>query len=128
MNTMDVEPLRSLAVREYPDIVRATSVAHKNDLRLFLADGSFIKVWFSLRVAGRYSYHWERRTIDGTIYRHDNAPDREWKSVSTWPKHFHAGSQESVIESHLDDDPLIALRQFLTFVRGIFNTKQQGNS
>ncbi len=121
MKSIDIEALRALAIREFPDIVRSTSVPHANDLRLILVDGSFIKIWFSLKVAGRYSYHWERRTVDGSFYRHDNAPDREWRSVSTWPKHFHAGSQESVIESYLDDDPQMALRQFLTFARNTIN-------
>lgn len=123
MKTVDVEALRSIAIREYPDIVQSTAVMHENDLRLFLVDGSFVKVWFSMRVVGRYSYHWERRMVDGSIYRHDNAPDQAWNSVSTWPKHFHSGSQETVIESHLDDNPQVALRQFLTFVRNNLDTK-----
>lgn len=117
MTTIDTDSLRSIAVREYADIVLATAVPHDNDLRLFLIDGSFIKVWFSLKVMGRYSYHWERRMVDGSIYRHDNAPDQEWRSIPTWPKHFHKGNQETVVESELDDDPQIALRQFLAFAR-----------
>lgn len=74
-------------------------------------------MWFSIKVAGRFSYHWERRHIDGTMYRHDNFPDTNWKEVSTYPKHFHNGSQDAVYESHIDDDPFTALRQFMDFAR-----------
>lgn len=38
-------------------------------LRLTVIDGSVIDVFLSL--SGRYSYHWERRFIDGTVYRHE---------------------------------------------------------
>jgi hypothetical protein len=85
-------------------------------------DSSFIDVWFSLKVSGRFSYHWERRHIDGTIYRHDNFPDTNWKKVSTFPKHFHNGSQDAVEESRIDDDPLIALRQFMDFARSYLSS------
>ncbi len=80
-------------------------------------DGSFIDVWYSLKLPDRYSYHWERRAVDGTIYRHDNAPHRRWESVSTFPKHFHNQSEYAVEESHLSEIPEAALRQFLHFAR-----------
>ncbi len=82
-----------------------------------MKDSSFIDVWFSFKVQGRFSFHWERRHIDGRIYRHDNFPDTNWKKVSTFPKHFHNGSQDLVEESRIDDDPLVALRQFMDFAR-----------
>jgi hypothetical protein len=115
--TVDVAALRDLAISEFADIVTSTSTHHVNTLRVVLFDGSFIDIWFSLTVAGRYSYHWERRLIDGAIYRHDNARDRAWQYVATWPKHFHNGNQENVIESHISDDPESALREFLHFAR-----------
>ncbi len=71
----------------------------------------------ALEQSGRYSYHWERRAIDGSIYRHDNAPHQKWKSISTYPAHFHSGSETNVVESWISQLPEIALRQFLTFVR-----------
>ena len=80
-------------------------------------DGSFVDVWFSLKVPGRFSYHWERRHIDGTMYRHDNFPDINWQRVSTFPKHFHNGSHDAVEESNIDDNPGAGLRQFMEFVR-----------
>lgn len=74
-------------------------------------------VWFSLKLPGRYSYHWERRAIDGKIYRHDNAPHKRWQSVATFPRHFHDGSEANVSESHISKIPEEALREFLTFAR-----------
>lgn len=93
-----------------------------NELRIFLVDGSFVDVWYSLKLHERYSYHWERRALDGAIYRHDNAPHRKWQSISTFPKHFHDGSEGNVIESHISEKPEAALRDFLGFVRSKLET------
>lgn len=84
-------------------------------LRLYLIDGSVIYVFYS--VTGKYSYHWERRIIDGTIYRHDNAPHIKWKAIETFPKHFHDGSDGNGKESLISEDPLIAIDEFLNFAR-----------
>lgn len=117
MNLVDVGRLRQVAEVEFADIVADGYVPDLNELRLVLIDGSFVDAWFSLKLAGRYSYHWERRAIDGTIYRHDNAPHTNWQSVATFPHHFHDGSEGNVVESHLSDSPEQALRQFLAFAR-----------
>jgi hypothetical protein len=113
----DINKLKQIATIEYPDIVRHAVVTGINRLRILLYDGSFIDVWFSLEVTGRYSYHWERRALDNTIYRHDNAPDLNWHTVATFPHHFHNGQENTVTESHLNRDPNEALRQFLEFAR-----------
>ena len=84
-------------------------------------------VWFSLKLEARYSYHWERKAIDHTIYRHDNAPHKRWQSVATFPHHFHNGSEDNVIESHLSSKPEKALRAFLTFVRNHLSTTTTSN-
>src|SRR5438046_2574062 len=85
----------------------------RQELRIILTDGSFVDVWFSLKLQGRYSFHWERQAIDGTIYRHDNAPHRRWEAVATFPRHFHNGSETNVSESYLSAVPEEALREFL---------------
>jgi hypothetical protein len=100
--------------------VKDVIIRDMNDIRIILKDGSFIDVWFSLKLENRYSFHWDRKHIDGSIYRHDNAPHRKWQSVSTFPKHFHDGDEEEVIESNLDENPENGLRIFLTFVREKF--------
>ncbi len=88
-------------------------IADINEFRIILTEGSFIDVWFSLKLQGRYSYHWERKLFDGSIYRHDNAPHKKWEDISTFPKHFHNGSEDNVMLSHISENPELALREFL---------------
>jgi hypothetical protein len=113
--------LQQIAQREFADIVLDAQVltlptgdAHK--LRLDILDGSLLDVFIS--TSGRYSYHWERRlTPAGDLYRHDNAPHKKWRNVTTFPRHFHNGGEDLVVASHISDNPHQAIREFLTFVR-----------
>ena len=117
MSEMDIERLREIAEVEFGEIVAEAIIPDVNELRIFLSDGSFIDIWFSLKLRERYSFHWERRAIDGTVYRHDNAPHRRWRAVATFPRHFHDGSELNVTESHISEIPEEALREFLAFVQ-----------
>ena len=112
---VNVQTLKDIAEIEFSYIVEDV-IVDLNELRIMLVDASFIDVWFSLKLKGRYSYHWERRFIDGSIYRHDNAPHLRWKDIPTFPKHFHNGSEDIVISSHISDNPELALKEFLGFV------------
>src|SRR4030065_997541 len=112
---VDVEKLRDIAEVEFADIVADAISTDINELRIIFTDGSFLDVWYSLKLEGRYSYHWERKFIDETIYRHDNAPHKKWENVSTFPKHFHNGSEDAVISSTIPDNSEEALKEFLTF-------------
>jgi hypothetical protein len=120
------EQLRKIAEVEFNDIVVNTEIevlptSDPRKLRIHLVDGSFADVFVS--VTGRYSYHWQRTPDDGNaIYRHDNAPHASWNYVSTFPKHFHDGSEDNVVESHLSSTPSDALREFCTFVRQTLRT------
>ena len=114
---VDTERLKNIAEIEFAEIVEDVILTDLNELRIVIVDGSFIDVWFSLKLQGKCSYHWEKRFIDGTVFRHDNAPHARWKGISTFPKHFHDGSEEKVIPSHISDDPESALREFLSFVQ-----------
>ncbi len=118
MSLVNTSSLREIAMVEYADIVVGVLLPGPNEVRIFLKDGSFVDVWFSLKLVGRYSYHWERQALDGRVYRHDNAPHQRWQSVRTFPAHFHNGSEGQVVESELSLIPEDAVRQFLTFVRG----------
>ena len=118
MKLIDVERLRTIAEVEFSDIVLDAYVPDLNELRIILSDSSYVDVWFSLKLMGRYSYHWERGVIDGSIYRHDNAQHSRWQAVSTFPRHFHNGSEINVVESNLSENPESALREFLAFIRG----------
>lgn len=83
MSQLD-DPYRRLAfiaLREFPHIVVGTEIV-EGKLRIFITDDSFIDVWFSEKREGVYAYHWERRMVDGTIYRHDNLPDREARKLN----------------------------------------------
>ena len=117
MSLINVERLREIAEVEFAGIVVEAFIPDVNELRVILTDGSFVDIWFSLKLADRYSYHWERRAVDGTIYRHDNAPHKRWQSVATFPKHFHNANETNVVESYLSEVPEEALREFLSFVR-----------
>lgn len=113
---------------EFSDIVidiqlRFTPSGSIERLRIFLSDKSFIDVWLSS--SGKYSYRWEQRHVRGLIYRHDNAPHSKWKGISTFPKHFHDGTEDNVRESNIPDNPLSAMSYFLTFVREYLDKLRQ---
>ncbi len=109
--------LKSIALQEFPDIVVSASIMKgplntAKSLRIFLIGDSFLEVWLCEK---KYSYHWQRK--DGKIFRHDNAPHKKHRHTTTFPKHFHDGSEGDVKESNLGDNPEFALREFLNFVR-----------
>ena len=115
--SFDYSVILAIVTDEFSDIV--VRVEHLNEnLRVHLKDSTFVDVWFSVRSKEqRFAFHWERREKDGSIYRHNNIPDRKWSFLKSFPKHFHAGSESNVQESILSDDPTMAFRQFLEFVR-----------
>jgi len=110
-----VDTLKEIAEVEFSDIV-VLVLADLNTMRIIFTDESYCDIWFSLKLAGRYSYHWERTLIDGTIYRHDNAPHLRWKAIGTFPKHFHNSCEDCVEESLLPEDTSAAVRYFLSFI------------
>jgi hypothetical protein len=114
----DLEQIKRIIDVEYHDVLADIgSEIYHGKLRAFIIDGSYIDVWLSLKIPGRFSFHWERRHIDSTLYRHDNFPDLRWKDISSFPRHFHEGSQENLKDSPFDDDPSNGVRQFMNFVR-----------
>lgn len=121
--------LREIALAEYGDMVERADLllspaGRIRKLQLHLFDGSFVDVWISGR--GDYSFHWERRHINGLIYRHDNAPHLRWQRVLTFPKHFHNGREDVVEESFIADMPEEALRGVLSEVRAKLSTISRG--
>jgi len=126
------EEQRAQAIATFPDIVSDARVLRLDSgeplkLRLEIIDGSVLDIFYS--VAGKYSYHWERTLIDGSIYRHDHAPHKRWQGIRTFPKHLHHGSEDAGEKSHLSDDPRMALEEFLAFVRGkLADTPPKGGS
>ena len=105
---------------DFPDIVLNTNIIFSSaglpkKLRINFIDSSYLDIWVSKNKD--YSYHWERRLIDGLIFRHDNAPHEKWNKIKTFPKHFHNGSDLKAIASEISDNPIIAVRQFILFIK-----------
>jgi hypothetical protein len=113
---IDTENLKQLVLAEFAEIITDVT-ASPNELRINLRDGSFVDVWFSINLVNRYSYHWERKHIDGSIYRHDNTPHLTWKNIETFPKHFHNRSEKNVEPSYISDFPENAIKEMMAFVR-----------
>lgn len=91
-----LELVRRIAEVEFAAIVAQTDILGAK-LRIFLGDTSYVDVWASRRLSGRFGFHWERRHLDGRLYRYDNFPDVNWSDVSSFPFHFHDGDQETVV-------------------------------
>lgn len=123
MDTLEVYKRQlEVAERDFPDVVDRREILLSESgvplkLRLGIIDGSIVDCFWS--ASGKYSYHWDRRAIDGSVYRHDNAPHAHWAHVCTFPKHFHNGSDDArdVQESAISDDPIVAIQEFLSFIR-----------
>ena len=111
-----------VAMQKFGDIVSEGEIIYTESkeplkLRLSIVDGSIVDVFYSSR--GKYSYHWDRRIINGTIYRHDNAPHKRWREIKTFPKHFHRETEYNVKESYINADPLLAIEEFLEFAKSV---------
>lgn len=114
--------LSDIAEIEFADVVMKCDIT-EGKLRLYIIDESFLDVWFSRQLEGRYAYHWERRHVDITIYRWDNAKHEVWKNVKGFPHHFHERTDDNVNESFLPSEPPDALRFVLEFVRDVIYKK-----
>ncbi len=115
---------QKIATIEFNDIVKFVQIID-GKLRILLVDKSFIDIWISKLIKGRYAFHWERREIDGTIYRHNNIPHKKWENIKTFPNHFHYKTEKNVIESKLSSNLNNALREFLKFVRGTLKLEKE---
>jgi hypothetical protein len=106
-----------MVINNYGNIVTDIVELEINSFRILLIDESYLHVWHSLKLEDKYSYHWERKGIDNTVYRHDNAPHLKWKKILTFPKHFHNRTEENVEESYISDVPIEAIFEFLDFIQ-----------
>jgi len=117
--------LAKIAEIEFADVVMGYEIL-EGKLRLYMIDESFLDVWFSRQLKGRYAYHWERRHVDGAVYRWDNAKHEIWKSIKTFPHHFHEGADKVVLESLLTEIPDKAIRHVLYYVRDVLYKDKNG--
>ena len=117
----DLVKLSQLARSEFADIV-VDVYRIDAKLRILLIDESYLDFWWSEVQEGRFAHHWNRQNVDGSIYRHDNAPHRRWAHITTFPQHYHCEREELVTESFLPEQPQEAVRMFLEFCRKIIQT------
>lgn len=111
-----VENLARIAEIEFSDIVGSTEMM-ETKLRIMLLDDGFVDVWLSEKLAGRFGFHWEHKVAD-LSYRYDNFPDTKWSNISTFPYHFHDGSQDNVVDSsRFARDIVEGFRDFMNWVR-----------
>ena len=108
--------LRRVAEVEFAAIVMQTDMLGAK-LRVLLTDTSYVDVWVSRTLSGRFGFHWERRHLDGHIYRYDNFPDTDWSSMATFPAHFHDGDQDTVVDAPFALTPEQGFREFMIFVQ-----------
>jgi hypothetical protein len=117
---IDIITLQITAEVEFGEILK-TQFLVDYKLRLILIDDSFIDVIISQKLPDKFSFHWETKYAGGTIYRFDNFPDMNWKNVTTFPYHFHNGSQNNVIASPFPTDIIEGFRSFMNFVKENIN-------
>lgn len=117
--------LLTVALDEFPHLITGNvlvggTALKPRVLRLYLFDQSYL----DMRVAADgYAFHWERRAIDGLLYRWDNAPHH--REISTFPHHLHSGSESYVVESQLPTDSSeSALRYILGFIEKRLDDKR----
>ncbi len=89
-------------------------------LRFLLVSGDFVDVYAAQ--SGRFAFHFEGRSTQRGVYRHDNAPHGSKEACYTFPKHCHSGSENNIMPSELPDDLLAAFssycRLLLCFLAG----------
>ena len=113
---VSLEELTRIAEIEFSDIVETTEMMGTK-LRVVLIKDGFIDIWLSRKLDGRFGFHWEQEST-ALSYRYDNFPNTQWRHVSTYPYHFHDGSQDSVIASScFEKDVTKGFRGFMRWVR-----------
>jgi hypothetical protein len=122
--TTSLAEIRLIAEVEFASIVDYAELMGAK-LRLVLSDSSYVDVWLSRKLQGRFGFHWERRHIDGCFYRYDNFPNTNWRNVSTYPRHFHNGSQDEVVASPFSQEILQGFREFMAFAKSKLPAKSQ---
>ena len=118
---VSLQELARIAEIEFSDIVDTTEFIGTK-LRIMLTKGDFIDVWLSRKLLDRFGFHLEEEST-GLSYRYDNFPNTKWKYVSTYPYHFHDGSQDNVTDSsQFEKDVEKGFRSFMRWVRAKNNT------
>ena len=121
--------VEKLLLKEWGDLV--SDIIYLNDARKMRVrfkkplDDAFLDVYLSSLDDKTYAYHFQ--LLDGTMYRLDTYPgERRAKSLATYPVHFHAETQQNVVEppfpikrQYLDD-----FRSFISYILSILTTER----
>ena len=113
----DLEILKEIIEDQFLDIVEDILRPSEEKLRVVLKDGSFIDVRLSQKVKNRFDFHWERRHINGNIFRYDNFPDIRFKRLKSFPYHFHYKKENKVVEAEFRKSLKHGFKDFMDFVR-----------
>ncbi len=111
-----LERLRETTISLYPEIVVNAEIVY-GKLRVYLIDESFLDIWISRRLPNRYAIHWERRHINGTIYRWDNTPHESHRHITTFPHHFHEKYDSIVKPYNYPGNIEEAVKEALRYIR-----------
>ncbi len=111
-----IEDIKRIAEIEFSDIIKNTYQIECK-LRIILSNNSFIDVYLSQTLPDKFGFHWECKDRKGTIYRYDNFPDKKWRHVTTFPHHFHNGSQDTAEAAPFPLSAIAGFRAFMEFVR-----------
>lgn len=117
--------LKEIIEDEFLDIIKDILRPSEEKLRVVLKDKSFIDLRLSQKVKNRFDFHWERRHIDGNIFRYDNFPDVRFKNLKSFPEHFHYKKESKVIEAKFQKLPEQGFKDFMNFVRDYLKKKSR---
>lgn len=119
---MSLTEAKIIVKDQFLDFVVDVLQPSSEKLRLIINDKSFIDIRISRTIVNRFDFHWERREVNGTIYRYDNFPDIKFKHLKTFPCHFHTEEENKVVEADFSQDAYHAFIDFMEFVRDKLKT------
>ena len=76
-----------------------------------------LEIFKSNNILNRWAFNWERKHVDGTIYRQDNIPLISWEEIETFPWHYHYKSEENVINSDFTNDITQNVQKLILIVK-----------
>lgn len=90
-------------------------------IRIQLKGGIFIDIFQSPHDESKFAIHAD--TKDRKIFRLDCRPERKYQKLSTFPWHFHKGSEYNIVASPFSKDKRNAISQFLKFIHKAIKNK-----
>ena len=117
--TLSLQEIERMILVELKNIIRSSKIT-RNKLRFTFADQSFLEIFKSNNIINRWAFHWERKHVDGMIYRHDNVPHKSWKKIESFPWHYHFKFEENVIKSDFSNDIIQNVQKLIIIIKERF--------